>query len=247
MSDGSVIDHERARQFMDYYCRRFGFGKPDIAYQLQGERWEAVMTVGGRRIGLGAGHQKKTALQNCYMDVTMYLESCDAELWNQFLQDVKGGKDLGLAPSVVLQVDERLEDQIQTLCADIKQSTLFKNRPRMDQLMTGEDDPATMQQAAQTAPLYVPPRRRRATEEGLAQKSASLLERRKAYLSNPKHEKMRNTRAALPVFSKSQDLLDHIRNHDVTVCMAATGSGKGKGKEKASDVPETPNEPASVD
>ena len=39
-------------------------------------------------------------------------------------------------------------------------------------------------------------------------------------------EKMRNTRAALPVYTRSQDLLNHIRGNDITICMAATGSGK---------------------
>jgi small subunit ribosomal protein S24e len=39
-------------------------------------------------------------------------------------------------------------------------------------------------------------------------------------------EKMRNTRATLPVSTQSKDVLTHISMNEVTICMAATGSGK---------------------
>jgi hypothetical protein len=62
ISDGSSINYDRARQFMEYYCQRYKFGKPDLDYsQTSGAKkgkakttWEAVMTVGGRRIGMGS-------------------------------------------------------------------------------------------------------------------------------------------------------------------------------------------------
>ena len=179
LPDGSAVGFERARQFMDYYCRRFGFGKPDIEYtDRHNNSWEAVMTVGGKRIGMGKAGNKKDALQSCYVDVTVYLESCDPDLWKTFVEDAKTGKDLGLAPAVNLQVDDRLEDQIQALCSDVKRSLLYKNRPRIAALVTGDDDPATMEERKSDVPLYVPPRRRKATEETLERKSKELLERR---------------------------------------------------------------------
>src|SRR5882762_2143189 len=57
LSEGTVINYERARQFMDYYCRRYKFGKADVDFQSVASKgaWEAVMTVGGRRIGMGSG------------------------------------------------------------------------------------------------------------------------------------------------------------------------------------------------
>ena len=226
LPDGTTIDFEKARQFMDYYCRRFGFGRPDITHTTRKNTWEAVMTVGGRRIGMGSGLNKKTAVQSCYVDVAVYLESCDPELWKRFVEDAKTGKDLGLAPPVILQADERLEDQIESLCSDIKRSTLYRNRPRLNSLMTGDDDPATMLQVKPPVQLYVPPRRRQATDQMLAAKSAKLLEQRKEYLVDPRMEKMRTTRSSLPVYSKSDEVLKHIEDHDVTICMAATGSGK---------------------
>src|SRR3954451_17161129 len=78
LSDGTTIGYERARQFMDYYCRKYGFGKPDISIEESNQpkgvkQWQAVMTVGERRIGLGSGRNKKEAQTSCYLDVTQYL------------------------------------------------------------------------------------------------------------------------------------------------------------------------------
>lgn len=229
LSDGSEIGYDRARQFMDYYCRRFGFGRPDIEYaerRIKGATgWEAVMTVGGRKIGMGSAPGKKQSMISCYIDVTQYLESCDPELWKKFVADARTGRDLGMAVPVRFTVEQRVEDQIADLCTEIKRSTLYKNRPRLRSLMTGSDDPATLDQPV-IPQKYVAPYRRQANEETLALKSKSLQQRRKKYLEDPAMEKMRNTRAALPVYTKAEDLLAHVREHDVTICMAATGSGK---------------------
>src|SRR5882762_195316 len=37
---------------------------------------------------------------------------------------------------------------------------------------------------------------------------------------------MRQVRASLPVYTRSEDVLRHIRDNEITICMAATGSGK---------------------
>ncbi len=230
LSDASVVDLERARQFMDYYCRRFGFGNPDIEYTSKARKsgsptWEAVMTVGGRRIGMGGGKSKKDAQTSCYVDVTQYLEKCDPELWKRFVEDSKHGRDLGLAPAVLFQVDQQTEDQIQSLCSYTKKTLLYHNRPRVASLMTGDDDPQTMM-IPSTPPRYIVPSRRQASEDFLTEKSKLLLEKRQNYLADPTMKKMRDTRASLPVYTKADDVLQHIRDNDVTICMAATGSGK---------------------
>ncbi|TDL28437.1 P-loop containing nucleoside triphosphate hydrolase protein [Rickenella mellea] len=228
LSDGSNVSHERARQFMDYYCRRYGFGKPDITLEeVRGNppKWEAVMTVGGRRIGLGCGANKKNATISCYLDVAQYLESCDRELWKTFVAAARTGKDLGLAPKLIFQVSEQLEDDIRDLCSDVKRSTLFRNRPAIGSSLTGSG-PAPRETVEQTG--YRAPTRpgSKLSDEFLAAKSKRLLERRKLYLSDPSHEGMRGTRSALPVFNRASDILQHINENDVTICMAATGSGK---------------------
>ncbi|GBE77943.1 P-loop containing nucleoside triphosphate hydrolase protein [Sparassis latifolia] len=232
LSDGAVVEYERARQFMDYYCRRFGFGRPDITYvpiNARGSRsgtttWQADMTVGGRRIGFGKGTTKKTAMTTCYVDVTQYLEECDPAVWKQFVEDAKTGKDIGMAPRVLFQIDDALEDQIHDLCQDIKASSLYKNRPKIGSHKMGDDAPdaASFQAAAPLPLLY----RRPVPTTYLEDKSERLREQKRKYLNDPKLEHMRITRAALPVYTKAEDLLEHVRTHDVTICMAATGSGK---------------------
>ncbi|KAI0655089.1 P-loop containing nucleoside triphosphate hydrolase protein [Cubamyces menziesii] len=217
LSDGTVVDYEKARHFMDYYCRRFRFSKPDISYsQPTRSYWQADMTVGDRRIGFGKGQSKKEATMRCYTDVVQYLESCDPNIWKEFQEDVKSGKDLGMAPTVLFQADEALEDKIDNLKDDIRRSTLYRNRPNR---RTDTQDSAQ----AHMASAY---RRPPPSEAFLADKSQRLLARRKAYLTDPQLESIRNTRATLPVFTKSEELLKHINEHDVTICMAATGSGK---------------------
>lgn len=229
LSDGSSVSYERARQFMEYYCRRYSFGKPDITYEEIKRRgtngtWEATMMVGGRRIGQGSGANKKASMMSCYVDVTQYLESCDSELWKTFVEDAKTGKDLGLAHAFLFSSSEVVEDQIQELCHDIRETTLYKRRPKIGSSLTGSDAPETSQSDA--SPRYIAPFRRQFNEDAHVEKSQILKERRAAYLSEPKMEKMRNTRASLPVYTRSEDILRHVQENEVTICMAATGSGK---------------------
>jgi small subunit ribosomal protein S24e len=224
LSDGTIVTYERSRQFMDYYCRRFGFGKPDIVHnEIKSRRghnliWEAVMHVDGRRIGIGMGMNKKAALTSCYMDVTQYLESCDRALWETFSKEVPEGKDISMAPRVLFQMSEGLEDEVRDLCADIRKSTLFRNRP-----------------SASTHPLasvaFVQQRPYRTSNvpmspESHVDKSLRLSEQRQNYLKNPSLESMRSTRNSLPVYTRAAEILNHVRENEVTICMATTGSGK---------------------
>ena len=231
LSDGTKVDYEKARQFMEYYCRRFGFPRPELNYspfkvpQRGGgaTAWQAEMIVDGRRIGFSKGANKKNAMLSCYVDVTQYLEQCDPQIWGDFVKDQKTGKDLGLAPRVLFQIDDSLQDRIEDLCSDVRKSKLYQNRPytKSSGHADGAADPSVP-----TAPrlLY----RRPVPHSYLESKSAELKQKREAYLSStePKVVKMREQRAGLPVYTKSDELLEHIRQHEVTICMAATGSGK---------------------
>ena len=226
LSDGTIVTYERSRQFMDYYCRRFGFGKPDIIFNElkihrgQNPVWEAVMYVSGRRIGIGSGATKKAAQTNCYVDVTQYLESCDRALWVTFSKDVPEGKDLGMAPRVQLQMSEGLEDEIRDLCADIRKSTLYRNRPAVStNLFTTATVTPSNPLPYHTSKISMSP-------ESHTAKSLRLSEQRQRYLTNPSLETMRSTRSSLPVYSRADNILSHIRDNEVIICMAATGSGK---------------------
>ncbi|KAF9471753.1 P-loop containing nucleoside triphosphate hydrolase protein [Pholiota conissans] len=216
LSDGTVVVYDQARSFMDYYCRRYKFPSPDIDYVYTSQgRWEAVMTVDGRRIGLGSGSNKKSALTSCYLDVTKYLESCDPDLWKTYVEAAKAGKDLGLAPKVYFQASRPLEDAIGDLVDDIRHLALYKNRPMKDAIHKTD-------QSQSQLGTHRPWRR----HANLEAKSKQLQNRRTAYLQDPKMEKMRQTRMALPVYAQAQEVLDQIAANDVTIVMAATGSGK---------------------
>ncbi|KAG8219813.1 hypothetical protein J3R82DRAFT_786 [Butyriboletus roseoflavus] len=218
LSDGSLVSYESARSFMDYYCRLYDFPKPDVDYQQvshPGSTWQAIMFVDGRRIGVGTASTKKNAHIQCYLDVTRYLETCDPDLWKRYLAAAKSGKDLGLAPKILLSVSNSLADDIADLCSDIKKSMLYRNRPASDQLTTAPH----LFAPSPSYPRYYPPHL-------AAARSAELDKRRQSYLRDPSTQKIRTMRAALPIYACSQDLLSHISNNDVTICMAATGSGK---------------------
>ena len=219
LSDGTIVDFDRARQFMDYYCRKYNFGQPEVDFEHQrvrgGQVWDATMYVGGSRIGLGSGKTKKDAKIGCYLDVTQYLERCDRPLWDAFLIAAKTGKNIGLAQHVNFQLTERLEDDIQDLCSDMRHSTLYQNRPAIGSSITRSDVNADVIKVW------------RPTGEGvLRSRSGQLLRRRRAYLADAKFEVMRRQRQSLPVYSRADDILKHVSENEVTICMAETGSGK---------------------
>lgn len=217
LSDGTVVKVDDARQFMDYYCRKYRFGKPFISLQAGKGRnagWEASMTVDGRRIGLGDAKSKKDATKNCYLDVVHYLEGCDPDLWKSYLKDKKTGKSMLDSIPVRLHISGRLEDDIKDLNHDMERSELFNNAPKSS--------------TARSAPMHSSssrqPRPPKAIE--IEAKSAALMRRRKAYLEDPAMAKMRESRATLPVYSRADEVLKHLEVNEITIVMAATGSGK---------------------
>ncbi|WVO16893.1 hypothetical protein L204_104579 [Cryptococcus depauperatus] len=226
LSDGSVITYDRARQFMEYYCQRYRFRKPDIEFSQstvkKGRKtsmiWDAVITVGDRRIGMGSASTKKTAQVQCYLDVTQYLESCDPDLWRDFIEYSKKDKSLniGLAPHLVFQMSDGLIDDIQGLCGDIRFSQIWKNAPPPG-VAGNESQPLPRWHSGEQ---YIP------SGEELADKSHSLQQRLKEYEKEPRMAKMRKSRASLPVYLQAQKLLMEIEANDVSIIMAATGSGK---------------------
>lgn len=215
---------------MEFYCDLYKFGKPDLEFTTSTTKgsgrskkgnttqWDAVMSVKGQRIGMGSATTKKNAQVKCYLDVTQYLESCDADLWQKFLEYSKKdtSANLGMAPHLVFQLSENLNDEIQGLCGDIRHSQLYKNAPQSTSAPVD----------AQIAPQIWQSNRRHATETELDEKSLALQNKLAAYESEPKLEKMRAQRQSLPVTSKATDILAKIEINDVTVVMAATGSGK---------------------
>ena len=177
------------------------------------------MAIGGSRIGFGRGSTKKSAQKNCYVDVAVYLEAYDPNLWVTFVEAAKSGRDLGMAPPIYCSMSESLEDEIYELCAEMKRSALYKNALRLRPSLPHPN-------ASQAIPGAQPSFRRSREPPSFGEKDSILKGRREKYLADPAMKPMRDSRAALPIATRAQKLLDHIRDNDVTICMAATGSGK---------------------
>ena len=221
LRDGSTINYERAVVFMDWYCKRYNFSPPVNEFTQAMIRvnkrkiynWECVMSVGGRKIGMGKGVDKKASRIDCYLDVVKYLESCDGKLWQDFLQVSPEKKQTAQAPHLLFQVSQNIREDVQSLCRDIQSSTLLKQAPPPD--MTNEDQPEKSS--------YVP---RPSAPQNLEAKSKALLEKLKRYETSFEHQAMRAQRASLPITSRGEDIMRQIEENDVTVIVAATGSGK---------------------
>ena len=207
---------------------RYKFGKPDIEFQgvvvkrkssnTRSKDWDAVMSVGGRRIGMGQGPTKKAAQVKCYLDVTQYLESCDPGLWKDYLETNKGVTDDAqrARPHLVFQMSDKLNEEIWGLCADIRQSKIYQSAPKSGEMEIGSHQ----------MPAWMGNRRAPTLEVDLQRKSELLKTKLVDYEADPQLQTMRNQRASLPVSARSDELLQEINNNDVTIVMAATGSGK---------------------
>ena len=237
LSDGTDLTPERAREFMDFYCQRFSFGKPDILVQpdqqQRGRRtvtsgWNATMTVGGQNIGLARGSSKKSATANCYLDTVQYLESCDPQLWVHFNVTHKPGAPVGLAPHIRFTMSDELDDEVNAIYEDARNSLIFAKRPRTAGVsQRGEAAPdsaaAAAKQPSNVRRRYENPH---ATEQALSQKSEQLMQRLEDYYSDERLRPLREQRDSLPVTQKKSDVLVKIELNQITICMAATGSGK---------------------
>ncbi|KAJ1311565.1 hypothetical protein OPQ81_010049 [Rhizoctonia solani] len=232
LRDGSVVTYEIARQFMEFYCKEFRYDPPEITFDKSEKAsrtaWDATMTVGGRRIGLGYASTKKEAKNNCYTDVTVYLDQCDETLWPKFKEHMAQhgpDGDPGMAAKVHFIMSDDLDDEIRDLCRDIRGSDLYANRPVTQPIQSSTE---SEDQSSSRDGIYRPPRPGQdgPTERYHESKSARLREGREAYENDPKMAHMRETRRSLPVYTRASELLATIERNDVTICMAATGSGK---------------------
>ncbi|KAG8684449.1 hypothetical protein FRC09_015377, partial [Ceratobasidium sp. 395] len=204
LRDDTVVTFELARQFMDFYCKEFQYDPPEVVFEssARGSRtaWDATMTVGGRRIGLGYAPTKKEAKNNCYIDVTQYLDRCDDTLWPKFQSYLaKKGPDAepGMAAKVHFVMSDDLDDEIRDLCRDIKRSKLYANSPasRPSREAVEDEKRNTTKSGIYRAPrpdLDAP------TERYHEAKSTRMREGREAYESDPLMDQMRKTRRSLP-------------------------------------------------
>jgi hypothetical protein len=215
LSDGTLVTYEKARLFMEWYCQNFNFGKPDLSYDTVAKgrskhkitEWEAVMTVGGRKIGVATAANKKLALKLCYLDVAQYLESCDPQLWNTFKMQDGGNvrEDVRKAPHLTFMCSDNLVELVRELCSEARNSNLFKKAPT----------PNTVAPPLVVAhqPFSMPPR------AALKGRSDKLSDQLKDYEADQTSsvKKMRELRASLPIYPYKREILRVIDENEVTV------------------------------
>ncbi|ORX37412.1 P-loop containing nucleoside triphosphate hydrolase protein [Kockovaella imperatae] len=209
LSNGIVIQLPRAKKFMAYYCERYQFDPPSIEIVGSPPNCEAIMSVGGRTIGMGTGTSPEQAQQNSYLDVVQYLELCDPRLWTDFREEERRNA----LPSLVFQISEQLNEDIYGLCSDITQSKLHRKAPADGSLQPD----AINQNPAQTSQNAI---------GDIQQISIEMKSKLDEYREDPTWEEMRTQRKGLPIYTKAKQIMDRISEDDVTVLVAATGSGK---------------------
>ncbi|KAF9044531.1 P-loop containing nucleoside triphosphate hydrolase protein [Hymenopellis radicata] len=212
LSDQTTVTYADATEFIDFYCAKFRFSKPVVATELRStssSTWDSLMTIEGRKVGMGSAKSKKGSQHKCTLDVVRYLEQCDPGLWTEFVHKRKIGEGLGDAPPIPFFIPSSICTDVRDLCVDLHHSQLY---------------------TANAAATLIPPTPviPQPTSEYFnhQQKSQFLLDRHQSYLEDPRMEKMRATRMELPVNARRQDILDLVAENDVSVFMAATGSGK---------------------
>ncbi|KAF8308056.1 P-loop containing nucleoside triphosphate hydrolase protein [Clavulina sp. PMI_390] len=216
LSDGSVLDIDRAHIFMEYYCLNYQLPNPSLDLAERRGVWEAKLSIDGDLVATGTAANKKLATTNAYLESVAWLDQSDPDLWNKFLKDTKGrGDAVGMAPPYFVSIGPRLSSNIRDLTTELKESELYRNSPSGAE--STESD---------IVPTPGPSTYRPKDDEFHQRKSASLLEALNTYTQDPTHSAIRDQRFSLPIHTRSKDLLELIESQDVTICMAATGSGK---------------------
>lgn len=240
LQDGTKFTVENARQFIDFYCTQFHFGRPEISLQrakkgsADGKRmvqkdWKATMVVGGAALAEVIASTKKSATANIYLEAVSYIVSHDLSIWKTFTtQQQKPSAStltMGNVPHVIFNMSEELDDEVRSTYEYTRESLLFANRPR----------PAGFLQAGEAADTTPKSKQRSRDERNkvvkvssktLEEKSAKLLQDLEDYQVSEKMSKMRSQRNGLPVYQKATDVLVKIELNQITIVMAATGSGK---------------------
>ncbi|GAA5985608.1 hypothetical protein JCM11641_004989 [Rhodosporidiobolus odoratus] len=254
LSNGDKIKLEEARGFMDYYCGRFSFPRPDLHFtaipgRFKGQNsWRATLSVSGSKVGVGSARSKKDAQNKAYLDTALYLESCDPSLWTDWMRR-KGDNAVakGKAPAhVVFECAEDVEETLRESVYEASESELYmraesmvkrdrekaaKQRERDLAIKRGVLSPEASTTAASNSgqvDTALAARRKQSREDYLKKKSEDLKTRLQNYQSSadPALTKLREQRATLPVTSHASSVLAKITTSPVVVVLAATGSGK---------------------
>lgn len=158
---------------------------------------------------------KKSAEALAYLTAAVALKEREPEIFPKFLEAWKAGDGDILKPpqTIPMEVDED--------CVFHMRQTLISTRKaglpdELDEPVSGEEDLETS--SFQRYPKLTPSQAK--------VRDSSMQKAFGAYLQDPRLDKIRRTRAELPVNQNSGKVLDLIKNNTYSIIVGATGSGK---------------------
>ncbi|KAF9972451.1 hypothetical protein BGZ73_004433 [Actinomortierella ambigua] len=229
---------EVARKFVEFYLRTLCLGPPYVDITSSGKThqalWQAQLMAQDKVLGVGKKRVKKDAENMAYIDAALNIRKEFESIWRQFetTKMVKGKvTDVKPPPVVHLTMDDHMRMDLERLMNHLSRDEFFRVR-RTNHLDTKAADSSSM--AVDTATKHRQSEAKRNPRpligefdiKQMAGKSARLYDQYHSYLRNASLERIRKSRAALPITSFADEITSKVRENDVVVLVGQTGCGK---------------------
>ncbi|KAG0343734.1 hypothetical protein BG004_005039 [Podila humilis] len=226
---------EVAKKFVDYYIRTLSLGPPYIENSSSGKThqatWQSDLYVQDRVVGVGKKRSKKEADQMAYLDAALTFRKETPGIWQQFdsTKDNKGkhADVVRAAPSIHIGVDENMRQDIECMISDLGRQPFFTVKRPQQSLSSAEE---IAEDHRQTGNGNHRKHNRhlvgKLDMQQMAGKSARLFDQLAAYQNNSSLNKIKESRAALPITKYVDEINTKIRENDVVVLVGQTGCGK---------------------
>ncbi|SCV68972.1 BQ2448_1992 [Microbotryum intermedium] len=147
LTGGQIVNLEQARGFMDFYCQKFGFDKPDLQITrvaakggnnkrsklVAQDGWQATLLVQGSKIGVAEARNKKQASNRAYLDFARHLDASDPTLWPLW-QEKKRANIVAkghVMAQVVFEADPDAAEDLEEVVYGARESGLYKRARAM--------------------------------------------------------------------------------------------------------------------
>lgn len=86
LSGGSEIDETKAKDFLDFYCKRFKLKGPIVSVEFDSKGvWKTSVNVEGKQIGLSSfSTSREWAISKSFLKAAERLDERDGDLWRAF-------------------------------------------------------------------------------------------------------------------------------------------------------------------
>ncbi|KAG0241958.1 hypothetical protein BGW41_005123 [Actinomortierella wolfii] len=229
---------EVARKFVEFYLRTLCLGPPYVDITSSGKThqalWQAQLMAQDRVLGVGKKRVKKDAENMAYIDAALNIRKESESIWKQFetTKMVKGKvTDVKPPPVVHLTMDDHMRMDLERLMSQLSRDEFFRMRRTNSTVDSRAADPTLAVDNSQKHRQLDNKRNPRPLIgefdiKQMAGKSARLYDQYQSYLRNPSLERIRKSRAALPITAFAEEITTKVRENDVIVLVGQTGCGK---------------------